>query len=207
MADWRSLEIDGPSGRIANTFIVHGRQRVAVVLPGFMGGWTTPATYYPVLALLDAHFDALCLDSIYREHPDVDVLKGDAAAAIAAANAEGAYRDVLLMAKSLGTIAVAELIHDGAVPTTARTIWITPLLRNDRVANALDALQTPALVLIGTQDPAFDQAHLHALAGHDHEVVVLEGANHGLMVEGEAAASARIPGRLVAAVYSYASSS
>ena len=171
-----------------------------VVLPGFMGGWNTPATYYPVLALLDGGFDALCLDSIYSEHPTIHVLTADAHAALEAARRAGDYSQFAVAGKSLGTLAIAELLLDGTIPADTASIWLTPLLRNERTKSALDAIERRALIVIGTADPHYDPEVLRTLR---HTVAVIEGANHGLAVDGDAVASAEIPRRLVAAVRDY----
>jgi len=201
--DWRTLDLRGTSGPIGNTFLSQDASRIAVVLPGFMGGWSTPATYYPVLALLDRGFDALCLDSVYREHPPVDVLTADARAAVEAGRRAGDYSEVAVVGKSLGTVAVTELVLSGAMPRSTMSIWLTPLLRSERTIAALEALQRRALIVIGTADPHFDQAALDALVARGHVVEVIAGANHGLTVDGDAVKSAQIPPRLVAAVHGY----
>jgi dienelactone hydrolase len=201
--EWRSLDISGADGRIGNTFLTQGARRIAVVFPGFLGGWNTPATYYPVLALLDRGYDALCLDSVYREHPTVERLRHDASTALRAALEAGTYEESLVMGKSLGTIAVAELLLDAELPPAARSVWLTPLLRNDRVESAIAMLESPALFVIGTKDPLFDRTVLQRLQKHGHHVAVVQRANHGLAIDGDAAASAKVAGRLVETVHRY----
>lgn len=203
MLEGRSLELTGASGHLGNTFLTQGATRIVVVFPGFMGGWSTPATYYPVLALLDRGYDALCLDSIYREHPAAAVLKADSAAAVAATKHAGDYKSTLAMGKSLGTIAMAELLLDGTLEQSSPTIWLTPLLGDQRVQTAIASLKARALFVIGTEDPHFDQASLDSLSARGHLAVVIPRANHGLAVDGDASASADVPRRLVDAVHGY----
>jgi len=202
MPVWDRLDVTGESGPIGNTFLRQGGSRLAVVLPGRLGGWMTAAVYYPVLALLDRGFDALCLDS-YDVVPDPSTLRDDAAAALAAGTAAGRYRQVMLAGKSLGTLAMAELILERPDLASAPTIWLTPLLKVDRVAAALERLRTPGLVVIGSEDPHHDTGALEALEARSHRVLVVAGAHHGLAIDGSAAASAEIPRRLVDAVLGY----
>ena len=71
MAELRSLNIVGPSGQLDNVhFEGHGRG-LALVLPGFRGGWMTAAVYYPVLALQESASDVICMESIYSDTPHV----------------------------------------------------------------------------------------------------------------------------------------
>ena len=203
MPVWDRLEITGASGPIANTFLRQDGARLAVVLPGIRGGWMTPAVYYPVLGILDEGFDVVCLDSIYRETPGPETLRDDATAAVRAAMAAGGYGQILLAGKSLGTLAMAEMILTDPGFAVPATIWLTPLLRNGRVAAALERLDTPGLIVTGSEDPHHDSEALSKLEARAHRVLVLGGAHHGLAVGGDATRSAEIPRQLVAAVLDY----
>jgi pimeloyl-ACP methyl ester carboxylesterase len=197
------LEITGASGPIENTFLRQDGSRLAVVLPGRRGGWLAAAIYYPVIAMLDEGFDALCLESIYIDAPSPATLRDDANAVVRAGRAAGEYRQVALVGKSLGTLAMAELIASDAAFAYAPSIWLTPLLRNDRVAAALERLGAPGLIVVGTQDPLHDVDVLSGLEAQGHRVLVLAGAHHGLAIDGDAPASAEIPRELVRAVLDY----
>ncbi|MBO0838801.1 MAG: hypothetical protein J2P28_25245, partial [Actinobacteria bacterium] len=125
------------------------------------------------------------------------------AAVVRAARAAGDYRELCLAGKSLGTLAMAELIASDPDLAGARTIWLTPLLRDERVGAALGRLDTPGLIVIGSEDPHHDPALLADLQTGGHRVLVIAGAHHGLAIDGQAVASAEIPGQLVAGVLDY----
>jgi hypothetical protein len=203
MPAWSRLEVTGPAGPIRNTFLRQDGSRLAVVLPGMIGGWLTVAVYYPVLGILDEGFDTLCLDWTHQEVPDRERLREDASAGVRAGAAAGDYRQLILVGKSLGTRAMAEIVMGDAAFARAPTIWLTPLLKDDRVAAALQLLVTPGLIVIGTEDPHHSAEALSELEGRGHRTLVLAGAHHGLAVEGDAVASAEIPRRLVGAVLDY----
>jgi pimeloyl-ACP methyl ester carboxylesterase len=197
------LDVNGSVGPIGNTFFRQDGTRLAVVLPGSRGGWLTIAVSYPVLAMLDLGLDALCLDSVYEGTPTREALREDATAALRAGTAAGAYQQVVLAGKSLGTLAMAELICDGPDLAGAPTIWLTPLLKDGRVAAALERLASPGLIVIGTDDHHHDAGALSALEARGHRVLVLAGAHHGLAIDGDAIRSAEIPRLLVDAVSDY----
>jgi hypothetical protein len=201
--EWGRLDLTGRAGPIGNVFVRQRGTRLAVVLPGMRGGWSTPAVYYPVLGLLDGGLDVLCLDSIYDEMPARERLLEDATAALRAGRAAGDYEQVMLAGKSLGTLAMAELILRDPHFTDAATIWLTPLLKDDRVAAALERLDTTALVVIGSEDSHHDIEVLAGLEARGHRVLVLARAHHGLAISGDARASAEIPRLLVEAVLDY----
>lgn len=203
MPEWDRLDVIGAAGPIGNTFLRQRGTRLAVVLPGLRAGWMTPAVYYPVLGILDEGLDALCLDSIYDQIPARQRLLDDATAAVREGRAAGNYQQVMLAGKSLGTLAMTELILRDSQFTDAPTIWLTPLLKNDRVAAALQSLDTPALVVMGSEDAHHDIEVLSGLEARGHRVLVLARAHHGLAIDGDARGSAQIPCRLVEAVLDY----
>jgi hypothetical protein len=203
MPAWSHLEVTGPAGPVANTFLRQDGSRLAVVLPGMVGGWLTASVYYPLLGILDEGFDALCLEWVHQQIADRERLREDAVAALRAGAAAGDYRAVMLVGKSLGTRAMAEIVIGDAAFISAPTIWLTPLLRDDRVAAALQSLVTPGLIVIGAEDPHHDVEALSELEARGHRVLVLARAHHGLAVDGDAVASAEIPRQLVGAVRDY----
>ncbi len=97
----------------------------------------------------------------------------DARAALAAVEE---YDPLVLVGKSLGTIALAELYRTADLGQ-APSIWLTPLLGQEAVRNALASLDAPALVVLGTADPHSDPA---LLPQDGFETLVVEGADHGL---------------------------
>ena len=152
MAELRSLNIVGPSGQLANVHFKGNGRRLALVLPGFRGGWMTAAVYYPVLALQESASDVICMESIYSGHPQRDRFYADAAAALQAARAIGSDHGEVVAGKSLGTVQMAELLARGDLSSDTLTIWLTPLLLDPSVARAIASLTSPALLVIGTDD-------------------------------------------------------
>jgi len=70
------------------------------------------------------------------------------------------------------------------------TVWLAPLLDHPPVLNALKELRAPAFVVGGSSDEAFNLTEAQSLKMNGAEVVVLDGADHGLEVD-DPAASAR----------------
>ncbi len=59
---------------------------------------------------------------------------------------------------------MARLMAEGGLPGGVRTIWLTPLLRDPRVASALHALDQPGLLVIGDRDPFLEPELLDRLS-------------------------------------------
>jgi hypothetical protein len=98
----------------------------------------------------------------------------------------------LLIAKSLGTNA-ATLAAGRALPA----VWLTPVLTMPWVAAAMARATAPSLLVGGTADPAWDGALARRLSPHVCEV---DGADHGMYVQGPLTDSVAVLGRVVVAV-------
>ena len=89
--------------------------------------------------------------------------------------------EVLLVSKSLTSRAVT-VAGERGLPG----IWLTPLLHEPEIAQGFERLEAPALLVGGTADESWD-GEVARRAGH--EVLELDGADHGLQIEGDPLAS------------------
>lgn len=168
---------------------------LALVLPGFGYSCDMPLLYFTVSHLLDRGADVLQVEYDYDRQPDyraldADVrlrwLRADVAAAWQAAVAQRPYRRFTAVGKSLGTRALPGLLAAEPRLRDAQTIWFTPVWHEDAVFEHLRGGAHPALVVIGTADPAYDAARVEALRAVDGcAVLVIPDAEHALEVPGD----------------------
>lgn len=83
----------------------------------------------------------------------------------------------LIIGKSLGTLALP-LAADRQLPG----VWLTPLVRQEAVTDALSRQVAPTLLIAGSADPSWEE---RAGSVGEHRTVVLDGADHGLEVPGD----------------------
>jgi hypothetical protein len=154
-------------------------ERVVIVLPG--------ARYLPFAPLLwfareTAARHGWSVLEVWDEYLDrsVDPVGWVAERAEAALARAGDAR-VLLVTKSLTSRAVI-LAGERALPG----IWLTPLLHLEEVAAGFEQLSAPALLVGGTADESWrgDVARRT-----EHELVEVEGGDHGLQIPGDPLAS------------------
>ncbi|MFJ9460039.1 hypothetical protein ACIRST_33835 [Kitasatospora sp. NPDC101447] len=169
-------------------------QRLALILPGL--------TYTPARPLL--HYLARMLNTrgwSVRElwwDPPTRGRRTYVEEQALAALAEEEARQVLIVAKCLGSLFLpASQRH--AIPG----IWLTPMLDDPAVAEAVATGRTPGLVIGGTADPHWCPAA--ARAGRA-AVLELPGADHGLEVPGEITTTLGYLGRVTAAAADFADS-
>jgi pimeloyl-ACP methyl ester carboxylesterase len=197
-----TLEIPGFNGEPLPC-VLHaegGEEGVAVVFPGAAGqGYRLGG----IPARPDLHYTRAVLlaegVAVFEVWWDADTVPEGGYDAWIAANADAAlaaatesHRLAALVGRSLGTIALAQIVSRGDWESrSVPTIWIAPLLHLPNVAEALATLASPAFVVGGTDDRAFDPAVVERARADGAEVVTLEGAHHGLEVA-DPAASARL---------------
>jgi hypothetical protein len=206
-----SLEITGHGGKsLPNRFF---RQRgeaqgLAVLFPGLNYTCDMPLLYYPRWLFTLHGMDALQVWADYTR-PEFQALSrleqaawlgGDAQAAVQAGWRQRSYARLVLVGKSIGTLALAHLAAQTTLASQASTIWLTPLLRQPHLVEAALRCTGPALFACGTGDATYDPAALERIQAAGAQTLVLERANHSLEVPGEPFLSLRYLEEMLKAV-------
>jgi len=212
MATMTTLEVTGYGDQpVPNRF--HRQDRAAtklgVVLPGLGYNCDMPLLYYPTKLLLARGADVLQLRPDYNT-PEFQSLPGeerarragaDAKAALRAGLAQRDYSQVVLVGKSIGTVALAHLVSTEARLANAVTIWLTPVFRGRRVVDAAMQLKGPALFVAGTADNIFDaEAMSKVRETTGAQVLIVEGADHSMEIPGDPLRSLGVLDQVVRAI-------
>jgi pimeloyl-ACP methyl ester carboxylesterase len=171
--------------------------RVAILLPG--------SGYLPAHPLL--HYTGRVLNTLgwtvhevwwdTRTRPDdLDPGAWVCDQAVQAIEAEPQAERVLLVGKSLGSLAT-RLAAERQLPG----IWLTPLLTEPTVRQALQAIEPPTLLVGGTADRVWESDFARASGHAVHEV---PGADHAMEVPAGVAESARVHADVADAVDTFA---
>lgn len=210
------------------TIIGHGNERLpnslfkqetrtdhlAVVLPGLSYRCNEPLLWYPSRALVSLGADVLWVEYAYDKRQDWGAaddrerknwLLEDAVAAMKAAMVDQ-YERVTIVAKSLGTLALAHLLSTKLVPNEARSVWLTPVLSDTDLRGQLEATRAPSLLVIGSHDLYYDEVFVGQLRRNEAiETLVIEGGDHLLETRQGVVASIDVLKRVMEAVQRFVS--
>jgi hypothetical protein len=204
MKTFDAIEITGYCGLPVPNSIVRtgaGAKHLAVVFPGLRYTTSMPGCYYSALVMLAKGADVLNVDYEYanpgfQELPDREQsrwIAADASAVVRAALAHKKYDKITLIGKSLGTIAMGSLLSAEPGLEHADFIWLTPVLRQPPVHQAMMSRRHHGLFIIGTADTQYDESLLaEVLQSTGGESLVLPGVDHGLEIAGDVPGSIRV---------------
>ena len=183
---------------------------LAVLLPGFGYTLDMPLFYYAEHLLLERGWDVLRVEYAYNTRPEFQTLPepernrwllADTTAAWRAGLGQRTYERVVLIGKSLGTLAMGHLLTMADLPPAAGAVWLTPLLTKERLRQQISQYGGPSLFVIGTADPHFEPVVLEQMqVATTGEAVVVNNADHGMDIPGDPIASVRGVERVVEAL-------
>jgi hypothetical protein len=210
----RSLDITGYKDQpVPNTFIVQPNpaHHLGIILPGYRYPPEMAPLYYAGRILLEGGADLLRIEYTYYrtdfpKQPESEQdkwISSDVFAACEAALSHHSYEKITLIGKSMGTIAMGQLLVDSRFQS-ATCVWLTPLLTIDWLCSRIEQIHPRSLFIIGTADKFYQPEVLKRLEGitGGHSLVI-EGANHGLEIPGEIPKSLVVLDQIVQALQEF----
>ncbi|MBY6272376.1 MAG: alpha/beta hydrolase [Bacillaceae bacterium] len=198
-----AFEEEWKRGKIPCELFLHDppSDGLAIVLPG--RGYTAkaPLLYYASKYYFQKGFDLLQI----HYH---DILPSTNESEFIAAVQETVrnflnrhpYANFCIVAKSIGTIALARLCKWDEF-REAKALWLTPLLHRDDVFQGLKNSRQKGLVAIGNADPAYAGERFQELKANPNlDLLLIPGADHSLELEMDIEGSIDILKTLLAAV-------
>lgn len=186
-------------------------ESLIVVLPGGGYGPLGPALRFPILACRQIS-DGPTIEVTYPQTPEddptatrIEMVNTAVSQQVHAAMQDSPAANVVIVAKSLGTRALA-----ATAPTLPRdrqivAVWLTPLFGVDDVRTAAMRAGLHSLVVAGTADPYHDQAGFDAVStALDADTLLIPGADHSLEVPGDIFATLEAMRSLSSAVLDFA---
>jgi len=205
------LNIKGYGGRhLKNRLLKQSvdTQEVALIFPGLAYNSNMPLLHYSIETILTSGINVLTVDYDYSNNPEFlkqvqstrsDWLIEDVESAFNVITEEENQKVVCLTGKSLGTIALGHLLETHEELRDAKTIWLTPLIKNPQLLEQMLKYMKDAVLVIGTEDPQYDRDTVDRLnASTQLSGIIIDGANHSLEIEGDVTQSLRVLMQIVA---------
>lgn len=204
MVHFTSLPIAGNHAQpLANTFFRQegSAHRLGIVFPGYAYTCAMPVLYYPTQWLLEQGADVLWAETSYSRQPTYMTLSEperlhwigeDAEGAVRAGLAAGTYDEVLIIGKSIGTLALSWLVQNEPALTRAAFIWLTPLMNHPYLQSSVAHFCPRSLFVVGSADSLYNAADLARLTTACRgSSLVIPDADHSLEIAGDLSASLR----------------
>ncbi len=216
MFEVERLDIKGYSGnKLKNNFYrqLDETRKIALVFPGLAYNSTMPLLHYSVQSILATGINVLTVDYDYSNNPKFlkqslrnrsDWLTGDVEAALKFVTKEENQKVVCLTGKSLGTLALGHLLETHENLRDAKTIWLTPLIKNPELMEQMLSYMKDAIMVIGTSDSQYDieiidRLNANTLLGG----IVVDGADHSLEIQGDVTKSLRVLMQIVTIIQQF----
>ncbi|MDE4084581.1 alpha/beta hydrolase [Planococcus maritimus] len=168
-------------------------RKLAIFLPGIGYTAKSPLFHYTERLLAEQEYDILRINYDYNQplYDDYtmaeieEAVKQDAKQVIDQVLKGSIYEKFFLVAKSLGTIALASELERKKFKG-AKTVWLTPLIKHEDIFEAMKDCENPALSFIGDKDHYYDRTRMEQLQANSQlDSHVLKDVNHGMDFIGE----------------------
>ncbi|WP_078548524.1 alpha/beta hydrolase [Litchfieldia alkalitelluris] len=157
---------------------------LTIILPG--AGYTVhkPLLYYSTGVMVKRGFDVLHINYSYSKEELSSLKDTEFVSAIQSVIdhivQHQNYQNYMIIAKSLGTIALPYLLET-SIFHSAKIIWLTPLLQKTDVSESLLRTNNAGLCIIGDQDPCYIKETFDSLKENQFlDLQLIEGADHSL---------------------------
>ncbi|MBU8917765.1 alpha/beta hydrolase [Bacillus sp. FJAT-29953] len=172
---------------------------ICIMLPGL--GYTTqrPLFHYSTGICLNQNIDVLHINYQFanNEHfkklpkPEQEQwMYDDVNAVVDEVLKERSYDQCFLLCKSIGTIPMAIEWTQRNFIRNAMGIWLTPLIKMDKVYQALLNTELPSLCVIGDQDHHYNEERISVITtNHLVDTVVIPNTEHSIEVKGDVLAT------------------
>lgn len=182
---------------IANTYFCHEKKsdHLSLILPGLNYTCDMPLLYYTTQVMLATGADVVQVKYDYtrmqaRQASSLterfSQMKVDVIQMAQLALQQREYKHLILIGKSLGTLAIPYLLKENLPVPPQTCIFLTPILHE--LMPALELIQQccHTFYVIGTQDHYYDPDLItHFRTENTDNFMTIDGANHSLEIPGE----------------------
>ncbi|WP_312472062.1 alpha/beta family hydrolase [Neobacillus sp.] len=186
---------------------------ICIMLPGL--GYTTkrPLFHYATGVCLNNKIDVLHVNYEFAKNEHFKKLSEteqenwmyeDVKAVVREVVKDINYEQCFLLSKSIGTIPMAMEWTEKNFIHNSVGIWLTPLIKNENVYQALLKTELPSLCIIGDQDNHFIEDRIYSIKNNECvSTVVIPNADHSLEIKEDILASIDAAKEVITAIQDF----
>ena len=192
----------GYKGELDYLFVDTKGKRLAILLPGVGYNNDMPLLYYSSKVLNSKGYSIFKVNYRYQGNDEFNNsslqeirkwIRADVIASTETLFKESKFEEIVLVCKSVGTIAGLESLKTIKELRTARIIWQTPLTHMDEIVNDLNEIENESLILIGTNDQCYVKENIDLIgAKKNYKNIIIPDADHRLEVSDDIQQSIKI---------------
>ncbi len=192
----------GYKGELDNFFVDTEGKRLAILLPGVGYNNDMPLQYYSSKILSAKGYNILKVNYRYNDNEEFNNaslkekrkwIRTDVIASTETILKEREFEEIILVCKSVGTIAGIESLKAIKELRNAMIIWLTPLTHIDEIVNDLNEIENESLIIIGTNDQCYVKENIDLIgAKQNYKNIIIPNADHRLEVSDDIQQSIKI---------------
>ena len=194
MLSLKRLDVAGyKNQKVPNMYFDFNSDQIAIFLPGLGYSNDSPILYYTGSYLIQKEINILRVDYKYYECDNYlkstkdeqkQWLIEDVNAMVETVLSGQNFKRIILIGKSLGTMALGEILLIKRNLKDAEVIWLTPLLNDEELLQQILKINNRSLLIMGTNDSRYNEDILKkVLEKKNIESLIIDGANHQLDIE------------------------
>lgn len=178
---------------------------LAIILPGIGYTVKSPILHFATGAYLNRDYDVLHINYEYHtdqyDHFTYEELKSavvaDVMTVLHETLSDADFKSYYLVGKSFGCLAMPEALNFHSLQN-AKTVWLTPHLKEKNVFETMLISQNKGLCMIGDRDSFYNQESVETLqTNRNMAYFIPPGANHALEIGGQTLESIDLVRRVV----------
>jgi predicted alpha/beta-hydrolase family hydrolase len=199
----KKIKVEGYKGEVvSNLFFNSNSESLAILFPGIGYNNDMPLLYYPTELMSQKNIDILRVDYRYNDNEKFrnttyeekkEWIRADAIASVENILKKKEFKKIIIVCKSIGTIAGIEILSAIDRLQHAEIIWLTPLCQNEEIVNSLYTITNRSLIVIGTGDQCFVKQNVDKLQEKEnYDVMEIPDADHSLEIKGDTIKSVQL---------------
>ncbi len=199
--------------QVPNIYMNNDSSVLAIFLPGMAYSNDNPLLYYPAQYAMSKKMNLLRIDYNYVGNDAFMQATGTARKAWLVADilsvmdvvlSRQIFERIILIGKSIGTLAMGEILTKYEKLKHADVVWLTPLLNQETLVEQMMKLKNRSLMIAGTADPMYVEKNAKKIIENTNtELLAIPNADHSMEIEGNVIESIQVMKKILESIKAF----